>query len=191
MISFLRGKITRKLPTYLEIEVNNIGYGIRMPLSAYDQLGAVGEEAHVFTYLYVRENCLDLYGFITIEEKDMFVSLLTVSGIGPRVALALISGLSILRLKEAIDKGDVNALTKVPGVGKKTASRIILELKDKLVIKHFGPKEGPVLPEEALEALISLGCRKEEARKAVQKACDNLEKDARIELIVKEAMKHI
>ena len=163
-----------------------------MPLSSYDQLGDINDDVFVFTYLYVREDCLNLYGFVTLEEKDIFISLLGVSGIGPRVALALLSGLSFDKLAEAIDKGDVDILTKVPGIGKKTASRIILELREKLVFKSADKeKKDSILPEEALGALIALGCRKEEARKAVQKACDNLDKDVGVEVIVKEAMKYL
>lgn len=199
MISSIRGKIVKKLPTYLIVEVDGIGYGVHIPVSTYTNLGNVGEVVKLLTHLYVREDCLALYGFSTEGERELFSLLISVSGIGPRVAIAVLSGVPVDELKRAIGEGDISVLTAISGVGKKIAQRLVVELKDKVdvaFLERRGKRAGVLSAEEssvrdAIAALVSLGCKVPAAQKAVREACSRLPKDAKVEELVKEAMKHL
>lgn len=172
MISFLIGVIDEKRENYLTIDVNGVGYELTVSNNTLVSLPMPGENAKVYTYLSVREDGVSLYGFSTIEERDLFNKLITVSGIGPKVAITILSGLSISDLIVAISNQDVKLLSKIKGLGKKTAERLCLELKDKLNIldagigdndNNFDANYDEDAVQMATDTLISLGINKNEA----------------------------
>src|SRR5438093_6354744 len=133
MITFLHGKLVEALPTQVIVEVRGVGYEILIPLSSFDKLPAPGQEVHLLTHLTIREDAHVLYGFMSSAERDLFRLLInTVSGIGPKTALNVLSGMNVVALRGAVANGDVKALSQISGVGKKTAERIVVELKDKI-----------------------------------------------------------
>lgn len=178
MIAYIQGIVSEKSPTRTVIDVNGIGYEILIPISSYDKIGAVGETSRLLTYQHVREDVLQLFGFSTPEEREMFLLLISISGIGPKSALGIISSISVKDLKQAIAHENITLLTAVPGIGKKTAQRIVVELKDK--VDKMGTTRDSVsgLPvtgssqtaDEAMMALISLGYHKAIAEKAIVRA---------------------
>lgn len=167
MIGYLRGKVIRDDIKSILLDVNGVGYKVFTHIGDLEQRKA--PELELFTYLAVRENALDLYGFTTKEELDFFELLLTVSGIGPKSAMAILSVASITTLKTAISTEDSSHLTKVSGIGKKNAEKIVLELKDKIGTYVFDGKleshDG-----DAIEALKALGYSERESREALKKA---------------------
>src|SRR5205085_10841451 len=133
MITFLAGNLNTALPTQATVDVNGVGYEVLIPLSSYDKLPPVGQPVRILTHLHVREDAQILYGFMTAAERDLFRLLVNhVSGIGPKLALAVLSGMSVSTFKGAVVNADIASLSKISGLGKKTAERIVLELKDKL-----------------------------------------------------------
>src|SRR5215471_16354186 len=133
MISFLHGKLIEALPTQVVLEVNGVGYEVLIPLSSYDKLPQPGQEVKLLTHLAIREDAHVLYGFMSAAERDLFRLLInTVSGIGPKIALNVLSGISVTAFRGAVANSDVKALSQISGVGKKTAERIVVELKDKV-----------------------------------------------------------
>src|SRR6059036_1493027 len=133
MITFLDGRLVGALPTQAIIDVSGVGYEVFIPLSSYDKLPAVGEPIRILTHLAVREDAHVLYGFMSAAERDLFRLLIqTVSGIGPKIALNVLSGMNVAALRGAVANGDIKALSQISGVGKKTAERIVVELKDKI-----------------------------------------------------------
>ena len=183
MIGFLRGKIVRLLPEYCLIDVQGVGYRVFIPSSTGDQL-SVGREALLYTYLHVREDALLLYGFLTHEEYDLFLQLITVSGIGPKAGIGILSSMNPAAFIQAIGNKDLTVLTKISGIGKKTAERIVLELKDKIGSLDLDTSDenmttagvmGESLGEQALEALTALGYSQAEVmpiiKKNAQKTC--------------------
>ena len=133
MITFLHGKLVESLPTQVIVDVNGVGYEALIPLSSYDKLPAPGHEVKLLTHLVVREDAHTLYGFMSGAERDLFRLLInTVSGIGPKIALNVLSGISVTAFRGAVAGGDVKALSQISGVGKKTAERIVVELRDKV-----------------------------------------------------------
>src|SRR5262249_4635105 len=133
MITFLNGKLVMALPTQAVVDVGGVGYEVFIPLSSYDKLPPVGQSVHILTHLHVREDAQILYGFMSAAERDLFRLLVNhVSGIGPKLALAVLSGMSVPHFKSAVVNSDIASLAKISGLGKKTAERIVLELKDKL-----------------------------------------------------------
>jgi Holliday junction DNA helicase RuvA len=177
MITFLDGKLVNALPTQAIVNVNGVGYEVLIPLSSYDKLPPVGQPIRILTHLAVREDAHILYGFVTAAERDLFRLLVNnVSGIGPKLALAVLSGMSVANFKEAVVNSDVAALSKISGVGKKTAERMVLELKDKLGIAaawEAASAEHAPTPEqkdanEAVLGLIALGYKQIDAHKVVR-----------------------
>jgi holliday junction DNA helicase RuvA len=177
MITFLHGRLTSALPTQAVIDVGGIGYEVFIPLSSYDKLPEPGEAVQILTHLHVREDAQILYGFMTAAERDLFRLLVnSVSGIGPKLALAVLSGMSVSYFKNAVVNSDVASLSKISGLGKKTAERIVLELKDKLGVAaawevtsgSHAPTPEQEQANEAVLALISLGYKQVEAHKAVR-----------------------
>ena len=177
MITFLDGKLISALPTQAIVDVSGIGYEVFIPLSSYDKLPAVGQPIRILTHLAVREDAHVLYGFMTETERDLFRLLVNnVSGIGPKLALAVLSGMSVNNFKAAVVNSDVASLSKISGLGKKTAERIILELKDKLGVAAaweaasamHAPTPEQEQANEAVLALIALGYKQVEAHKAVR-----------------------
>ena len=196
MYSFLRGMIENTSPTEVELDVGGVGYRVLIPLSTYSQLPRSNGEVKLLTYLHIRDNLMELYGFATAEERTTFELLLSISGVGPSVAQAILSTLSVAEVHRAIVDGDVAAFTKVRGVGKRTSQRIILELTSKIGaqlddINVLLGEEAVASPSEVADALVVLGCTQAEARRAARRAEDDLPKDAGIEDKVKYALRHI
>jgi len=177
MITFLDGKLVNALPTQAVIDVSGVGYEVFIPLSSYDKLPPVGQSIHILTHLAVREDAHVLYGFMTLAERDLFRLLVNnVSGIGPKLALAVLSGMSVTSFKSAVVNSDIAAISKISGLGKKTAERIVLELKDKLGVAAaweaasatHAPTPEAEQANEAVLALIALGYKQVDAHKAVR-----------------------
>jgi Holliday junction DNA helicase RuvA len=177
MITFLDGKLVNALPTQATVDVNGVGYEVFIPLSSYDKLPAVGQPIHILTHLNVREDAHILYGFMTAAERDLFRLLVNnVSGIGPKLALAVLSGMSLTNFKTAVVNSDIGAISKISGLGKKTAERIVLELKDKLGVAAaweaataaHAPSREEEQANEAVLALIALGYKQVDAHKSVR-----------------------
>lgn len=174
MIGSLTGIVKRKSPTEVVLDVNGVGYAVTIPLSTYEKLGEPGSTATLLTHLHVREDALQLFGFVGEEERSSFKLLISVNGIGPKLAQGILSGISVTDLQHHIAKGNTSALTAIPGVGKKTAERLIVELRDKMgkMSSEEGDRgptdEGAELRQEALLALTSLGYNRQQAEKALR-----------------------
>lgn len=200
MITFLAGNLAAALPTQAVIDVRGVGYEVLIPLSSYDRLPAVGQPVQILTHLHVREDAQILYGFMSQAERDLFRLLVNhVSGIGPKLALAVLSGMSVGNFKAAVVNGDIAMLAKINGLGKKTAERIVLELKDKVGVaaaweaasaSHApGPEETQA--NEAVLALIALGYKQVDAHKTVRDLQDKQPGMNSAEELVKLALKRI
>jgi holliday junction DNA helicase RuvA len=169
MIGSLRGRIISKTPPQLTVEVGGLGYEVEAPLSTYFHLPAVGAEVALLTHLVVREDAHVLYGFATEEERRLFRSLIKISGVGPKIALALLSGISVSAFADCVQRGDSAALTRVPGVGRKTAERLIVEMRDRLAAPETPALAGGTSAEsEAYGALVALGYRPAEASRLLK-----------------------
>jgi Holliday junction DNA helicase RuvA len=173
MISHLRGKLAVKEPNLAVVDVNGVGYAVAIPVTTYSSLPALGGDVVLHTFTHVREDTLALFGFLHTSERKLFEKLISVSGVGPRLALTVLSGMKAPELLEAIQAGDVGRLIKIPGVGRKTGERIILELREKLgsVEAQRAPSTpGAAVEYEVISALVNLGCTREAADRAVEKA---------------------
>lgn len=180
MIAFLRGILLEKHPNQVIVDTSGVGYDVQIPVSTFSALPDAGTEIRLRIYTHVREDALSLYGFLTAEEKSIFEKLITVSGIGPTLAIKVLSGLNTTDLVTAIRNSQVDQLVRIPGVGKKTAERVVLELKDKLdavgmpaVSSPAAARPVPALSaaeQDVLSALINLGCNRAAAEGAVRKA---------------------
>ena len=201
MISYIKGELAGVTEEKAIIEAGGIGYGIYMPGKDLAQLPGIGEQLKVHTYLNVREDAMQLFGFLTGDELEVFRLLITVNGIGPKGGLGILSALSADELRFAVMAGDVKAITAAPGIGKKTAERLILDLKDKLKmgdILERQPEEadlrsgtvGNDVQTEAVEALVSLGYGSAESLRAVREAVkENQETELGAEALLKIALK--
>ncbi len=199
MISFLRGTLIDVLPNQVLMEVNGVGYQILIPLSTYDKLPPPPKEFKLLTHFQVREDAHVLYGFATAEERDLFKLLVDhVTGIGPKSALAVLSGTTPVQFKGAVVAGDMKLLASIKGVGKKTAERIVVELRDKVGVsaawEAASAKHGLSAEEQqvndAVLALISLGYKQVDAHKVVRQILTT-KPEATVEMLVKEALKQI
>ena len=199
MITFLDGKLVSALPTQAIVDVGGVGYEVFIPLASYDKLPAVGQPVRILTHLHVREDAHVLYGFMTPAERDLFRLLVNnVSGIGPKLALAVLSGMSVKNFKAAVVNSDIASLSKISGLGKKTAERIVLELKDKLGVAAAweaastmrAPTPEQEQANEAVLALIALGYKQIDAHKAVRELQEKGEAKA-AEDLVKLALKRM
>jgi holliday junction DNA helicase RuvA len=173
VIAFLTGRVAGKAPTYALLDVGGVGYRLLMSTRSLAALPAEGDTVTVHTYLHVREDELTLYGFESEEERSLFERLISISGVGPKVALGVLSSLQPDALRSAIAHEDVALLSSVPGVGKKTAQRLILELKDKLDLPDLGAGAGrgeQLAASEARDALLSMGFSPAEAAAALRDA---------------------
>jgi Holliday junction DNA helicase RuvA len=177
MIAHLRGRLLSKSPNQAIIDCNGVGYDVIISVATFSELPAEGAEAKLFIHTHVREDQIALFGFADMQEKRLFERLLTISGIGPKLAITVLSGISSDRLIAAIRGGDHATLTKIPGIGKKTAERVVLELKDKLddmavpTSGSTGPHHGPA-GDDALSALVNLGYPRPVAQKAIESAIE-------------------
>jgi holliday junction DNA helicase RuvA len=198
VIAQLRGRLLEKHPNRVIVDVNGVGYDVFVPLSTFYVLGDAGADVTLRTHTHVREDALALYGFATLLEQELFERLIGVSGIGPKVALAVLSGIEPLELIRAIERGDVARLTAIPGVGRKTSDRIVLELKDRLprpqvAAVALGGDNGGGVPEvrdDVLSALVNLGYHRPLAEKAVASAVDTVP-DGGFERTLKQALREL
>ena len=194
MIAFLRGRILDKQPNRIVVDVNGVGYDVSVPLSTFYGLAEVGGEIALRVHTHVREDALLLYGFATRLEQDLFERLIGVSGIGPKVALAVLSGIEPPELIRAIERSDLARLTAIPGVGKKTSERIVLELKDRLPRVEPAAAGEPAAPllqrDDLLSALINLGYHRPLAEKAVEAAIKRMP-DGDFERTLKQALREL
>jgi Holliday junction DNA helicase RuvA len=198
MITFLHGKLVEMLPTQVTVDVQGIGYEVLIPLSSFDKLPQPGQEIRLLTHLAVREDAHTLYGFMSAAEREMFRLLInTVSGIGPKIALNILSGVSVTAFRGAVANGDVKSLSQISGVGKKTAERIVVELKDKIgaagaweassAQRALSPEDQRV--NDAVLALLALGFKQIEAHDSVRKAQASLGAQATVEELVRACLK--
>lgn len=194
MFAFLRGSVAAKAMDHIQLDVGGVGYEVRVPETVYRRLVAL-QDVTLLTYCHIREDSFQIFGFLREEEKSLFKLLLSVNGVGPKVALAILSALPLAEFGQAILNSDVTAFTKVSGVGKKTGQRIILEIKAKLgqdtelsaILGESGDDNGDTR-DDVIDALLSLGCTPAEARKAAAGARKKLGGDARDEDLVKAAL---
>lgn len=198
MITFLQGKLVEALPTRATVAVNGVGYEVLIPLSSFEKLPPIGAEVKLLTHLAIREDAHVLYGFVTAAERDLFRLLISaVSGVGPKIALNILSGMSPTAFRGAVARGDVKALSQISGVGKKTAERIVVELKDKIGaagVWEAASAERSLSADEqrlndAVLALMALGYKQPEAYNAVRKALGTVGPQATVEDIVRAALK--
>jgi holliday junction DNA helicase RuvA len=198
MITFLRGKLVDALPTQATVEVQGVGYEVLIPLSSFDKLPAPGSDVQLLTHLAIRDDAHVLYGFMTAAERELFRLLInTVSGIGPKIALNVLSGMNPVALRGAVANGDVKALSQISGVGRKTAERIVVELRDK--IGAAGAWEASSAQRalsasdqkinDAVLALIALGFKQVEAHDSVRAAQAALGPEAAVEDLVRACLR--
>ena len=198
MIAFLRGQILEKHPNRVTVDVHGVGYDVFVPLSTFYGLGDAGGEVTLRIHTHVREDALLLYGFSTLLELDLFERLISISGIGPKLALAVLSGIEPSELIRALERSDVSRLTAIPGVGKKTAERMVVELKDRLprvrpdtAAAIDGAVSAPsVLRDDVLSALVNLGYHRPLAEKAVDAAV-KATPDGNFERTLKQALREL
>ncbi len=198
MITSLRGTLIRKSPTEIVVDVQGVGYGVNIPLSTFEALGDVNTPVSLFTYLHVREDALQLYGFASEEERNLFRVLISVTGIGPKMAQGILSGISGGDLRNAILQGNFSTLTAIPGVGRKLAERLVLELRDKIGKVPAGSSllaastdAQSQVRSEALLALTSLGYNRATAERAIKTAIkDDTAVEASVEKLIKAALRH-
>ncbi len=198
MIAQLRGRLIVKEPHRIVVDVNGVGYLVSVPFSTFYRLPEVGGDVVLHTHTHVREDALQLFGFHTVEERGVFELLQGVSGIGPRLATNILSGISVDELVPALSEGNVARLRAVPGVGKKLAERLAVELREKVGTLQRGtapPQPGPAVVDRMLDdvvsALVNLGCNRKEAVKAAEAAREELGPTAEFELLIKAALRNL
>jgi Holliday junction DNA helicase RuvA len=200
MITFVEGVLEEVLPSMIVLNAGGIGYQILIPLSSYSKLPAIGSRLRMLTHHHVREDVQLLYGFSSGEEKDLFRLLLAhVSGVGPKLALAILSGMSVDQFKSAVVTSDIASISKISGVGKKTAERVVLELKDRLGVaaeweaasRQNAPSGVERHLHDAVLALISLGYKQVDAHKAVKAILPKISAESNVEDVVREALRNL
>ena len=198
MITFLHGKLVEALPTHVVVDVNGVGYEALIPLSSHAKLPPPGQPVTLLTQLIVREDAHTLYGFMSTDERDLFRLLINnVSGIGPKIALNVLSGINVAAFRGAVANGDVKALSQISGIGKKTAERIVVELKDKIGMAgaweaasaQRGLSTGDQRLNDAVLALLALGFKQIEAHDSVRQAQAALGPQATVEDLVRACLK--
>ncbi|MBN1127663.1 MAG: Holliday junction branch migration protein RuvA [Chitinispirillaceae bacterium] len=202
MIDFVRGIIAEKEPGRVTIEAHGVGYELFIPLSVYERLNAPGSEAKLYAHFHVREDAQRLFGFLTKKERELFRRLITISSIGPKTAIGILSKMTADELIRCVATGDASRLTKIPGVGAKTAGRLLVELRDTFTMTGFGGAEqanqaagiettGRIsgAREEAVEALVSLGYNDKQVARAVERVAQTLAGDGGAEAGVEEWIK--
>jgi Holliday junction DNA helicase RuvA len=196
LISYIRGTLVEKTPARVIVEAGNLGYDILVPLSSYDALGEEGSEVLIYTHFHVREDSHQLFGFATTKERRLFEMLISVSGIGPRSALTILSGVGVDDFCGAIAREEVGFLTAISGVGRKTAQRLIVELKGRVteleaeMVGIAGAVAARDAISEAVKALMSLGFTRPAARRAVEKCVEAVDGDIGIEELIRGALRH-
>ncbi len=199
MIASLTGRLAFKAPTHLILDVHGVGYEAYIPLSTYYGLPNLSDNISLAVHTHVREDAIQLFGFLTSQEKDAFVLLTSVSGVGPKLALSILSALPVSDLVSAIQSGDVEKLTTVPGIGHKSASRLVLELKDKVAKLHPGlapasedPRQGQgAVFDDALSALVNLGYRPQDAKEALKQVKKSNTESIVLKDMIRESLKEL
>jgi holliday junction DNA helicase RuvA len=199
MIASLTGRLAFKAPTHLVLDVHGVGYEVLIPLSTYYGLPNLSESTSLSVHTQVREDAIQLFGFLTSQEKDAFVLLTSVSGVGPKLALSLLSALPVSSLVSAIRSGDVEKLTTVPGIGTKSAGRLVLELKDKVEKLHTGAASAhesasqgqDAIFDDALSALVNLGYRPQDAKDALKQVKKATTGSIVLKDMIREALKEL
>ncbi len=196
MISYIKGTLVEKTPAKIIVECSGLGYDVIVPLSSYDSFGDVGSDILIYTHFHVREDTHTLFGFATTRELRLFQMLISVSGIGPRSALTILSGASVDDFCDAIVREEVSFLTAISGVGRKTAQRLIIDLKGRISEEEIvaGIGGGDMSPREriseAVQALIALGFTRPGARKAVERCVDDSDRELDVEELIRGALRH-
>jgi holliday junction DNA helicase RuvA len=200
VIAYVRGTLTHIGSEYIVVEAGGLGYRIFVPGSTIGRLPVVGQEIKLHTYHHVREDAMTLFGFLTHDEHDIFNHLISVSGIGPKGALTILGGLEPHQFIQAVIQGELQVLTKISGIGKKTAERLILELKDKLgtlaacnvSLNHESRIDATVYGgDEAFEALVALGYTSQEANRALTEARKCLPSTAPVDALIRQALRSV
>jgi holliday junction DNA helicase RuvA len=192
LIGYLTGKIISKKPTTILLDVNGVGYSVNISISTFEKLPDLNELTSLFIYTSVKEDAITLFGFFSPSEKEMFELLISVSGIGPKLAQSCLSGIQVDDLKHAIDEGNLSRITAVPGIGKKTAERLLVELRDKMdkLTEHFEPTVAGApssVRSDAIAALVNLGYNIKVAEKVVRNIMSS-KTSTTIEDVIKEAL---
>jgi len=196
MIASLTGILKGKSPTEVLVDVNGVGYSLSIPLSTFSKLGDINSTVHLLTHLNVREDALQLFGFATEAERNIFRLLISINGIGPKIAQGILSGIAVQELQQHIAGGNIAALTAIPGIGKKTAERLVVELRDKIGKGGQGVSFGAEdrnaeIRNEALLALTSLGYNRASSEKALRMALNEAAgRELSVEDLIKRALKH-
>jgi Holliday junction DNA helicase RuvA len=199
MIAFLTGRLAFKAPTHLTLDVQGVGYEVHIPLSTYYALPNLDEVTALNIHTHLREDAIQLFGFLSLSEKELFLLLTTVSGIGPKLALSALSSLPVTELVRAVQAEDIDKLSTVPGIGKKSASRIALELKDKVskiqpATAQVPGSEGAGLDgpfEDALSALVNLGYRPQDAKDALRRVSKGATGPVVLKNLIREGLKEL
>jgi len=198
MIAHLSGKLLSKQPNQVVVDIQGVGYLVNIPLSTFYEIGDVGRAVQLLIHTHVREDTIALFGFQTAKEKHLFEQLTSVSGIGPKLGITILSGMSVDELVPAIRQGNLARLTSIPGVGKKTAERMVVELRDKLSRAETVWAETPSPPGEArlvqddvISALVNLGYPKPAAERALQKSTAATSDDESFETLLKRSLQEL
>jgi Holliday junction DNA helicase RuvA len=192
MIAYLKGTLIRKQPNQVVIDTGGVGYCAAIPLSTFFKLGEIDAQVELLVHTHMTDNALSLFGFATTAEKEIFLKLIGISGIGPKLAMNILSGIEPAELEDAIRRTDVARISLIPGIGKKTALRVAMELQDKIekkekVLAAKGSKE----KEDLVSALANMGFRRKEIEPTVDKVLAALPEDAGFERMLRECLKHM
>ncbi|MEC7838942.1 MAG: Holliday junction branch migration protein RuvA [Chlamydiota bacterium] len=201
MYAYISGKLTKATPLYVIIELSGVGYQVYIPASAHAKLPQLGEQLHLFTCFVVRELSQTLYGFISEQEKEIFEVLLAISGIGPKIALSILGHLSPVELCDAVANHDTKSICKVPGIGRKSAERLMIEVKDKLAamapdspsrfaVDLNGGKHADLV-QDAMSALINLGYNQAVAKKAIKKTLESVSDATDLAQLIMLSLKNV
>jgi len=192
MISYLKGILRDKNPGKVVLDIQGVGYCAEIPLSTYLELGEIGDEAELYIYTHLTDSSISLFGFLTVEEKELFLRLINISGIGPKIAINILSGIAVSDLEQAIKESDIDRISLIPGIGRKTAMRIALELQEKLKDKEktlfIGSSKEK---EDLLSALTNMGFKRKEVYETVDAAIKKLGKDTSFDKLLKESLRRL
>jgi Holliday junction DNA helicase RuvA len=192
MIAYLKGTIIQKTPSQVVVDIGGVGYCAAIPLSTYFKLGEIGDQVELFIHTHLTDNALSLFGFMTKDERELFLKLIAISGIGPKLAMNVLSGIEAPDFVDAVKRSDVARIALVPGIGKKTALRITMELQDKIEKKEkllavHGSKE----KEDLVSSLLNLGFRRKEVERIVDETIRALGTEAEFEKLLRECLKRM
>ena len=190
MISYLKGNLIHKSPHQITLDIGGVGYCALIPLSTYFKLGNLNQPAELYIYTHLTDNSISLYGFSTEDEREIFMKLISISGIGPKLALNILSGIGPSELEDAIKKNDIARISLIPGIGKKTALRIALELQEKIEKKEkLLTAEASSEREDLISALMNLGFKRREVERVVDETMKELASEMDFEGLLRESLK--